>query len=554
MPGKITDSALKMQDIRLVGAKLLLLALNEATTENSVRLLCYKEVLDGALARVDLPRMYLSVNDQHYDYAEIAKTYDDMPQDERLSLFPVEEICRKTGITPEKYASDIDNKGNRRELFCKFRLIFEKSKAADVTGKACIPNPLLIEELISTLNQSSVLAYPSMLVSAASVTADKESAYLYPIDTFDYDTLGDKILKSESGAPIRHSVHMQCTDPNKISVYLHFFPTSWIGGLMSSHSRYDLSINEETQCIEYSNLYTHIALPAAANPIPDDKWLLPMPEHFLDTEKVNSAISEQDDFRHQLDNFPADYPQDQFIVSGTLDNISIRIQEMFSLHKPPKNNSIHIMQEYAEILELIERCEMLTKYSKTFTVKPKHRVAKLEDTHLAVESEKSDTESSIAGIAAPSTHEATDETHAKTSAAYRETSMIHEETDISHSETTTWWQHIGNNVRSAYTAVRDLFLYIVRFFQRVCSTVADCFHTPDDEDHFARDNTQTSSSEDSRTNDYSLLQEETSKSSIANRASDVPPKEHITPPKEEHLLDSVDISQVAQHSKSNLER
>ncbi|SBO14918.1 hypothetical protein ANAPC1_01294 [Anaplasma phagocytophilum] len=226
---------------------------------------------------------------------------------------------------------------------------------------------------------------------------------------------------------------------------------------------------------------------------------------------------------------------------------------MLSLHKPPKNNSIHIMQEYAEILELIERCEVLTQYSKTFTVKPKHRVAKLEDTHLAVESEKSDTESSIAHIATPSTYEATDATHAKTSAAHSATSMIHEETDISHSET-TWWQHIGNNVRSAYTAVRDLFLYIVRFFQRVCSTVADCFHTPDDEDNLARDNTQTSSSEDSKTNDYSLLQEETSKSSIANRASDVPPKEHITPPKEEHLLDSVDISQVAQHSKSNLER
>ncbi|SCV66064.1 hypothetical protein ANAPH2_01469 [Anaplasma phagocytophilum] len=242
---------------------------------------------------------------------------------------------------------------------------------------------------------------------------------------------------------------------------------------------------------------------------------------------------------------------------------------MFSLHKPPKNNSIHIMQEYAEILELIERCEVLANYSNTFTVKPKRRVAKLEDAHLAVESEKSDvedsiydtvaeksdTESSITRIATSSTHEATDATHAKTSAAHRETSMIHEETDISHSDTTTWWQHIGNKVRSAYTAVRDLFLCIVRFFQRVCSTVADCFHTPDDEDNFARDNTQTSSSEDSRTNDHSLSQqEETRKSSIANSASDVPTKEHITSPQEEHLLDSVDISQVAQHSKSNLER
>ncbi|CEG20393.1 hypothetical protein [Anaplasma phagocytophilum] len=593
MPRETTDSAREMQNVRLVGTKMLLLALNKTTIENSVRCLFYESALHGEGTKKDLSRTFLYINNVYSNPTEITKVYDDMSPSARLLLFPLEEICKKTGIKPEAYTSVLDAQGDRRESFCKLKLMFERANAVGETGGAGIPNPLLLEELVSTLNQSCVEGYPNATTCAIARMADKDNEYL-PFES-NYKDLLKHIPRDKNEVPIKHSVHMRCTEPNKVSVYLHFFPYPWIGGFVSSNFRYDVSLNEATGCIEYSDVYTCIALPSGDNPLPENKWHFSRPDDFLNIQRLKSILADKADFQHQFEHFPEKYPLNQFTISGKLDDFSIKIQEMLSLRSIPQDISLQVAEEYANALDAAAHDTMPAEtpaydpspygiFPKgTFKVNLKRRIKSREasihdeesaksdieegiiyDTKASIDdtvAEKSHVESSIAHMAIPSTHEATDATHAEDNTTHSETSMTHEETsavnpetDTSHPERTTLWQHIGNKVRSAYTAVRELFLCIVRFFQRVCSTVASCVSTPNDESDFARDNTQTSSSEDSRVNEHSLSQEETHKSGIESSTSGVPAEEHTTSPQEKHVLDSVDISHVAQHSQSNLER
>ncbi|PLC10003.1 hypothetical protein, partial [Anaplasma phagocytophilum] len=108
MPRETTDSARAMQNVRLVGTKMLLLALNKTTIENSVRCLFYESALHGEGTKKDLSRTFLYINNIYSDPTEITKIYDDMSPSARLSLFPLEEICKKTGIKPEEYTSVLD--------------------------------------------------------------------------------------------------------------------------------------------------------------------------------------------------------------------------------------------------------------------------------------------------------------------------------------------------------------------------------------------------------------------------------------------------------------
>ncbi|MDD9361719.1 MAG: hypothetical protein PV344_02185, partial [Anaplasma sp.] len=184
--------------------------------------------------------------------------------------------------------------------------------------------------------------------------------------------------------------------------------------------------------------------------LPDNKWHFPMPDDFLNIQRLESMLSNKADFKLQFENFPEKYPLDQFIISGKLDDFSIKTQDMLSLCSRPQDISLRVAEEYAYALDVAAHNKMLTEASPygifpegTFKVNLKRRIKNQEDSIHNEESEKSDieedsiydtkasiydtvaekshVESSIAHIAIPSTLEATDVTHAENSTAHRET-------------------------------------------------------------------------------------------------------------------------------------
>lgn len=140
-----------------------------------------QDILSGQETYDDLPRLGLSING-----TPVPKNSGSLPSkipslDTTLLDFWRINLENVVGLTEEKY-KEIDVSGKRNDLYKTFSSIFATA-CTYVMRDIKVPSPLLIEELITTLNRKSIANFPCMR-AACEAWKERDSAVEAATDLF----------------------------------------------------------------------------------------------------------------------------------------------------------------------------------------------------------------------------------------------------------------------------------------------------------------------------------------------------------------------------------
>ncbi|QJC27725.1 hypothetical protein ANPL_03335 [Anaplasma platys] len=165
-----------------------------------------------------------------------------VPEAERESKFPRQQLCEYMGITEDQY-KEIDSNGYRRDVFYVFLSLFEDAKSSDTGGNLHTPHMLLIEELVTTLNAGCVCGFPYGEI--AEVTKDS--------------IINMNVQEEPNGSrAASYKATVTCTEPNRISVAATLRTSAWLSLGVETHLSYDITLNDD-KTISYQNVHTTAA-------------------------------------------------------------------------------------------------------------------------------------------------------------------------------------------------------------------------------------------------------------------------------------------------------
>ncbi|QJC27727.1 hypothetical protein ANPL_03345 [Anaplasma platys] len=150
------------------------------------------------------------------------------------------EICNQTGITEQQY-DEIDVEHKRRDLYSRFHAIFTDKMLSDCWANG-VPEPLLLEELITTLNRNCIANSP--FIYAAFATWEGSASTV--------DAAPNAIGKS--------NISVRCVTPHRVKVEISL-KQQHLTGVAEGQVGYTLetkAVSPGKKVISYQNMHTTI--------------------------------------------------------------------------------------------------------------------------------------------------------------------------------------------------------------------------------------------------------------------------------------------------------
>ncbi|MDB1135071.1 hypothetical protein [Candidatus Anaplasma sp. TIGMIC] len=295
--------------------------LRKSTVTNDMRRTEEDRVRDGRATIADLYCSAIYINGLPIETSGVSTQFGAMSSRNKNQYFPIKDICGLVGIAVSDYQQNLDPYYARRDAFCQIKLLMEIARHRNL---GVVAHPLLIEELVTTLNTYSMVSFPFSTVLASGEPRSPS-----------YDAGEDKAV------PPKQGIYIRCIDERKISVYSHLYPLNWVDGKVAAHLRYDITVADDEKSIRYENVRTLLAFPGGKSEdidacVHDELGEFGFPP-------VGSTLSSRRRFADAFEEAPGTYPVDTFFLSINTPDESISARSMYSAplqHTTPADASI----------------------------------------------------------------------------------------------------------------------------------------------------------------------------------------------------------------------